>query len=210
MGFSMYHKQYSIWSITIIVSESLIIFAIYSIALLNLSYALALIIPTISICFMLAIQQWRKNCSQSRKEYWTFWKQHVAIIQMFLKSNDIIIYGSINIVLLFNVPINSYLVTYMTFFSIPNAQKFIFLAIITIHLTGFIFFLSILAMVNRMVANSRKCLERILFCIAAQNIRIKWKYLTYCEFLRSRPNIGYTLFPFGTITYKLIIEVWII
>ena len=205
----MYNNHYSIMLIIIGIIEVMIMFALYSTFLLNISYTITLIIPTMALSFILLI----KDCNQSsfkakqRFSYVNSFRNYHRVFQLLLQSNDIMIYGIIGCVLIYNIPIHAYMVTYMTTFNISKTQKVLFLLILAIQTSGFIFLLSIPATVNKKVSVIRDRFEKTLLVIPDQDVRLKWKYLTCLEFLDTKPQVGYTLFPYGAITFNLIIQV---
>ena len=207
-GTTMYHGQFPTWSIIWGVVEMSTMLFIYGTYLLNVCLVISLIIPTMALTFYLLIIDCNKRSIKSQYSicYSFFLGQYYNVIQLLLKSNDSIIYGIIGIVLVYNLPIHAYIATYLTTFSIMGTRKALFLIILLIQTFGFIFLLSLPAIVNKNVVSIRKSFEAFLQCMG-QNVRIKWKYLTYMEFLQSKPQVGYTLFPYGAITFKLIIEV---
>lgn len=205
----MYHSHYSIWSILRVVIETFILFVLYSTYLLNISLTISLIIPTMGLSFIFLIKDCSKISSQIKNRFLNIFllRQYYRVFKLLLKSNDIMIYGTIGIVLIYNIPIHSTLVTYITTFSVPETREFLFLLILLIQTCGFIILLFVPATVNKRVLDISKRLEKTFFGMDKQDVKLKWKYLIQLEFLQSKPQVGYTLLPYGAITFKLAIEV---
>ena len=207
----MYYDHYSIWSMIWGAVEIYIFIGLYGTYLLDLSTVIALIIPTMAMNFYLLITDCNKRSTKSKCNfcYSVFLGQYHNVIQLLLKSNDIMFYGTVGVMLAYYFPVNSFVVTYLTKFSVSQAQRILLMLIAILQLIGILVLLAIPIQVNKKMVTISKRLQTTLFCMDKQNFRLKWKYLSQLEFIQSRPQIGYTLPPYGAITFGLIIEVCI-
>ena len=205
MGIMMYLDHYSILSIIWGAVEIYILLGFYGSYLLDLSTVIALIIPTMAMNFYLLITDCNKRSTKSKCNFC----YSVFLGQLLLKSNDIMFYGTVGVMLAYYFPVNSFVVTYLTKFSVSQAQRILLMLIAILQLIGILVLLAIPIQVNKQMVTISKRLQTTLFCMDKQNFRLKWKYLSQLEFIQSRPQIGYTLTPYGAITFSLIIEVCI-
>ena len=169
-----------------------------------------LLILAIALSFYLLITDCNKRspklkCSFS---YSVFLGQYHNIIQLLLKSNDTF-YGTVGLILIYDIPINAFVVTYLTKYSVSQAQRILLMLIVSLQLISILMLLATPVQVNKKVMISTKHFQTTLFHMDNQNVRLKWKYLTQLEFSHFKPQVGYTLTPYGTVSFSLIIEVCI-
>ena len=210
MGLLMYYEHFSIFSLIWCAVELYIFIGLYGTYLLDLCLAIALIIPTMALSFCLLIADCIKlspnvKCSFS---YSFFLEKYHNVIHLLLKSNDTF-FENIGLVLIYDIPINAFVVTYLTNFSVSEAQRILLMLIVWLQLIGILLLLAGPVISNKKVMGSTKHFQTVLSHMDNENGRLKWKYLTQLEFTHFKPQVGYTLTPYGAITFSLIIEVCI-
>ena len=149
MGVLMYYDHYSILSIIWGAGEIYILLGFYGPYLLDLCFVIALLVLTLAFSFYLLITDCIKlspklNCISC---YSVFLGQYHSVIQLLLKSNDMF-YRTIGLILIYDIPINAFVVTYLTKFSVSEAQRILLMLIVSLQLTSILMLLATPVQVN--------------------------------------------------------------